>query len=177
MRGTFNNFSSTADQYKKNIFNPDITPMKEEDRKSNRTDEQLPIIGAKERVYLPDIRKSALLARVDTGARTSSLHCYSVTIEKINRKEVLCVRFMRNSRKVIRFSKFSKKKVKSSNGQVQQRYVVRLKMLYGQQSRLTTFTLNNRSDMRHAVLLGRKFLRNRFLVDVSQSFTLDAPQN
>lgn len=137
---------------------------------------ELAIIGAKEHVFLPDIRKSALLARVDTGARTSSLHCFSANVEKINRKEVLSVRFMRNSRKVVRFSKFTRKKVKSSNGVVQQRFVVRIKMLAGNQSYLTTFTLNNRSDMRHAVLLGRKFLRNRFLVDVSQNYTLDKPK-
>lgn len=137
----------------------------------------LTVIGAKEHVLLPEIRKSTLLARVDTGARTSSLHCYSTQVEKINRKEVLSVRFMRNSRKVIRFSKFTRKKVKSSNGQVQQRFVVRIKMLVGEQSYLTTFTLNNRADMVHAVLLGRKFLRNRFVVDVSQNFILDTPKN
>lgn len=136
----------------------------------------LPVIGAKEHVFLPEIRKSALLARVDTGARTSSLHCYAANVEKINRKDVLSVRFMRNSRKVIRFSKFTRKKVKSSNGHVQQRFVVRINMTLGDQSYLTTFTLNNRSDMRHAVLLGRKFLRNRFMVDVSQNYTFDTPK-
>ena len=132
-------------------------------------------IGSREMIYLPDIRKSPLLARVDTGARTSALHCFSVNVEKINKKEVLCVRFMRNSRKVVRFQKFTKKRVKSSNGQIQQRYAVKIRMQFGERSYLTTFTLTNRADMRHAALLGRKFLRNRFVVDVSLNHLIDTP--
>lgn len=133
-------------------------------------------IGSRELIYLPDIRKSPLLARVDTGARTSALHCFSVNVEKINKKEVLCVRFMRNSRKVVRFPKFTKRKVKSSNGQIQQRFVVKIRMQFGERSYLTTFTLTNRADMRHAALLGRKFLRNRFVVDVSENHIVDTPK-
>ncbi len=131
------------------------------------------IIGSKELIYLPEIRKSPLLARVDTGAQTSALHCYSVNVEKNKGVEVLCVRFMQNSRKVVRFQKFTRRKVKSSNGQVQQRYAVRLPMIFGDKTYMTTFTLTNRADMKHAALLGRKFLRNRFIVDVSENHLIN----
>lgn len=147
----------------------------EESQATPKSSDQLTVIGNKELIYLPEIRKSPLLARVDTGARTSALHCYSVNIEKINRQKVLCVRFMRNSRKVVRFKKYTQRKVKSSNGQIQNRYVVRLKLAFGEKTYKATFTLTNRSDMSHAALLGRKFLRNRFLVDVSRSHLVSTP--
>ena len=148
----------------------------EESQAKPKPIDTLTVVGNKELIYLPDIRKSPLLARVDTGARTSALHCYSVNIEKINRKKVLCVRFMRNSRKVVRFKNYTRRKVKSSNGQTQNRYVVRIKLLFGEKTYKATFTLTNRADMSHAALLGRKFLRNRFLVDVSKSHLVNTPK-
>ncbi len=134
------------------------------------------LIGSKEYILLPEVRKSPLVARVDTGAHTSSLHCFSVEVEKNRGKEVLCVRFLRNSRRVVRFHKFTRRKVKSSNGQVQQRYAVRMPMIFGNEEYLATFTLTNRQDMKHAALLGRKFLRNRFIVDVGQKHLLSTPK-
>ncbi len=142
------------------------------EKKSDTIDDKI-IIGSKELIYLPDMRNSPVLARVDTGAQTSALHCHSLNIEKNKGVEVLCVRFMQNSRKVVRFQKFTKRKVKSSNGQIQQRYVVRLPMIFGNKTYTTTFTLSNRADMKHAALLGRKFLRNRFIVDVSQDHLIN----
>lgn len=141
--------------------------------KESESTEEKKVIGSKEYILLPEVRKSALLARVDTGAQTSALHCHSVNIEKIQGNEVLCVRFMQNSRKVVRFQKFKKRKIKSSNGQVQQRYAVRMPMIFGDRKYMTTFTLTNRADMKHAALLGRKFLRNRFIVDVSQDHLIN----
>lgn len=130
------------------------------------------IIGSKERIYLPEVRKAAFVARVDTGAKSSALHCYSVNVEKMHRKEVLCVQFSKNSRTVLRFPRFSRRKVKSSNGQVQQRFAIMLKVVFGAETYRTSFTLTNRADMNFAALLGRRFLRNRFVVDVSKSYTV-----
>ncbi|TVR38287.1 MAG: hypothetical protein EA392_10345 [Cryomorphaceae bacterium] len=133
---------------------------------------QLLTIGGKERIYLPDVRKAPFVARVDTGAKTSALHCFSAHVEKMKRKEVLCVQFSKNSRMVVRFPKFSRRSVRSSNGHVQQRFSVMLTVVFGDQKYRTPFTLTNRSDMNFAALLGRRFLRNRFQVDVSKSYTV-----
>jgi hypothetical protein len=130
------------------------------------------LIGSKEKIVLPEIRKAAFVARVDTGAKTSALHCYSVQVEKMDRKEVLCVQFTRNSRAVIRFSNFKRRNVKSSNGHIQHRYVVPLRMEFAGRVFRTNFTLTNRSDMNFAALIGRRFLKDRFIVDVSLSYTL-----
>lgn len=133
-------------------------------------------IGSKERIYLPEVRKAAFVARVDTGAKSSALHCFSVNVEKMHGKEVLCVQFSKSSRTVVRFPKFSRRQVKSSNGQIQQRFAIMLKIVFGQQAYRTSFTLTNRSDMNFAALLGRRFLRNRFVVDVSNSYTVKTPK-
>jgi len=147
---------------------------------SEKTPDTIPAeklsIGSKERIYLPDVRKAAFVARVDTGAKSSALHCYSVQVEKLHRKEVLCVQFSKNSRAVVRFPKFMKRMVKSSNGVVQQRYAVMLSVVFGNETYRTSFTLTNRADMNYAALLGRRFLRNRFVVDVSKSYTVKTPK-
>ena len=63
---------------------------------------------------------------------------------------------------------FECKEVKSSSGEKELRYVIRTRMrLFGKLYR-TKFSLTNREEMRNPVLIGRKFLSNRFLVDVKK---------
>jgi hypothetical protein len=151
-----------------------LAPRKTEVSMSTIPEQEKIVIGSKEKILLPEIRKSALVARVDTGAKTSALHCYSVQVEKMDHKEVLCVKFARNSKSVLRFPKFSRRNVKSSNGTIQHRFVVPLQIIFGGKTYKTSFTLTNRSDMNFAALLGRRFLSKRFIVDVSLSYTLSS---
>jgi len=88
-------------------------------------------------------------------------------------KEVLCCHFLKRSRRVLRFEKFKSRKVKSSNGQFEERYVVKVKIRLGNIEKRTDLTLTDRSTMNYSVLLGRRFLKNHFLIDVSQSYALD----
>ena len=85
-------------------------------------------------------------------------------------KRILCCQFLKRSHKVVRFEKFIKRKVKSSNGTYQSRYVVQLNIKLGSIEKLTDVTLTDRSTMNYTVLLGRKFLANDFLIDVSRSY-------
>ena len=64
---------------------------------------------------------------------------------------------------------FAQRAIRSSNGEVQLRYVIRTVVrLYGQDFN-TEFSLADRSDLRHPVLLGRALLRQgRFVVDVAR---------
>jgi len=130
------------------------------------------IIGAKELVDFPGLKKKNVLARIDTGARTSSLHCDKVWVERVKNKTVLCATLLKKTKHITHFKKFAKKKVKSSNGISSIRYVVKLEMDLGKKIYLTSFTLNNRDKMNCPVLLGRKFLRARFIVDVSRNYYL-----
>lgn len=128
------------------------------------------IIGNKEKIDFPDMKRYGIVARIDSGARSSSAHCDKIWVEKMGGKRVLCCYFLKRSRKVVRFEKFKKRKVKSSNGMFQSRYVVQLRIKLGSVIKLTDVTLTDRSTMNYTVLLGRKFLGEDFLIDVSKSY-------
>lgn len=128
------------------------------------------IIGNKEKIDFPDMKRFGIVARIDSGARSSSAHCDKIWIEKMSGKRILCCHFLKRSHKVVRFEKFKKRKIKSSNGTFQSRYVVQLKIKLGNIVKLTDVTLTDRSTMNYTVLLGRKFLANDFLIDVSLSY-------
>ena len=128
------------------------------------------IIGSKEKIDFPEMKRFGIVARIDSGARSSSAHCDKIWIEKMAGKRILCCHFLKRSHKVVRFEKFKKRKVKSSNGTFQSRYVVQLKIKLGNIVKLTDVTLTDRSTMNYTVLLGRKFLANNFLIDVSRSY-------
>lgn len=134
-----------------------------------KTDEKK-CVGSKEHISFPQLNKQNVVARIDTGAKTSSIHCDKVWVERIQGKNVLCASLLRKTTTVTKFPKFKLKKVKSSNGHVQTRYTVKLMVQFSGDEFETEFTLSNRDNMNHAVLLGRKFLKNRYLVDVSRMF-------
>jgi len=131
------------------------------------------IVGNKEYVDFPELKRTGIVARIDSGAQTSSAHCDKIWLETMGGKEVLCCHFLKRSRRVLRFEKFKSRKVKSSNGQFEERYVVKVKIRLGHIEKRTDLTLTDRSTMNYSVLLGRRFLKNHFLIDVSQSYALD----
>lgn len=128
------------------------------------------IIGSKEYISFPELGKQNIIARIDTGAKTSSMHCERVWVQRINNKNVLCATLIRKHSEITTFSKFSLKEVKSSNGHTQIRYFINMLVQFGNDVFETEFTLTNRDKMNNPVLLGRKFLKNKFLVDVSKKF-------
>jgi hypothetical protein len=128
------------------------------------------VIGSKEKIEFPDLKRRSIVARIDSGAQSSSAHCDKIWIEKMGGVNVLCCHFLKRSRRVVRFEKYQKRRVKSSNGTMQTRYVVQLKIKLNSVERMTDVTLNDRSTMNYTVLLGRRFLRGKFLIDVSKSY-------
>jgi len=119
------------------------------------------IIGSEEVISFPEVGIDSISARIDTGATTSSLG-----VKKIQEKDgVLCCT-MPNHQEVC-FKDYTKKVIKSSFGHIEERYVIRLLVnVLGREIR-TDFTLANRSKMTFSVLLGRKLLRNKFIVDIT----------
>lgn len=116
------------------------------------------------------MKRGNIVARIDSGALSSSAHCDKIWVEKLGGKRILCCHFLKRSHKVVRFEKFKRKKVKSSNGTLQSRYVVQLTIKLASIVKTTDVTLTNRSTMNYSVLLGRKFLKDDFLIDVSRSY-------
>lgn len=116
-----------------------------------------------------------LRCKLDTGAKTSSLHVENETLfEKDGEK---WVRFSiidpnkKESQHVITEAPLHRiAKVKSSNGQMSTRNVVILQFKIGEKILSAQFTLNDRSDMLYPVLLGRRAISMLGFVDSSRSY-------
>ena len=109
-----------------------------------------------------------MIAKIDTGANTTALHCHHVRVEN----GVLFFRLLDEShpeyvQREQRFEKFEEKLIKSSFGQSELRYVVHTTIVIGKRKIKSIVSLSDRANMRYPVLIGRRFLKNRFNVDVS----------
>lgn len=128
------------------------------------------IIGRKELAALPELNLGDIVAKVDTGAYTSSIHCVESCVED---GVLNCLFVAENEEKTsLQFEHFKIRLVKSSNGISESRYSIFTKIKIGDDLLDIELTLSDRSEMRHPILLGRKFLRKRYLVDVSKKFKL-----
>ncbi len=134
------------------------------------------VIGAKESIFFPDLELQ-VAAKVDTGARTSSLHAEKITpFVKQNRT---WVRFLTQGSSDnegqmhrVELPVYDRREVRSSNGQLSERYVVRLWMELGSIKQKIEVTLADRSQMKYPMLLGRKALEEHFLVAPGASYLL-----
>ncbi|MFN6379190.1 MAG: ATP-dependent zinc protease [Flavobacteriales bacterium] len=135
----------------------------------------LQIIGRRERIDLPDLDVRDVISKIDTGAFRTALHCESCkVVQKADGSEILETVFDLDGRgpKVFHFKKFSIKEVKSSFGQSETRYCIKTKLRIGGRDIRSEVTLTDRSGMKYQVLIGRKTLLKKFLVDVNQIFVL-----
>ncbi|MGI1677868.1 MAG: ATP-dependent zinc protease [Cellvibrionaceae bacterium] len=143
------------------------------------TTESKLIVGSLEICNLPDIGIFDLQIRVDTGAKTSSLHVDNLSKYKKDGKP--WVKFdmhpdVYNVDEVItcKSKLHDIRVIKSSNGVAEERYVIKTTFQLSDQSWPIEITLTNRADMRNLMLLGREGMKNRILVDPSKTFLLGA---
>ena len=136
------------------------------------------IIGCIESCSLPDLGISDINVRVDTGAKTSSLHVDN--LKKYAKDGVTSVQFdihpdVHNvSRIVTCHAKVTDiRKIKSSNGESEQRYVIKTPIKLGTHIWDIEITLTDRADMSYLMLLGREGLGGLFLVDPSVVFLVE----
>jgi len=130
------------------------------------------IIGRQDIADFPLLNIYNLPVKIDSGAYTSSLHCHNIIeFEENGKKKIKCnlldPEHENYHEKEITFAAFTKKKVKSSNGQVEERYKITTEIVLFNQTFPIEFTLSERGSMRFSVLIGRKFLTHRFIVDTS----------
>jgi len=128
-----------------------------------------PIIGRRELVKFPELSLQVLDAKIDTGAYTSSIHCHSIHIEE---DTVTCVfldpEHPNYTGKAHTFPITKKVKVRSSNGEQEERAMIQTNIEVLGATYNIRLTLTDRSDMRYPVLIGRYFLKKKFLVDVTR---------
>jgi hypothetical protein len=133
-------------------------------------------VGWCEWVGLPGLGVLALRAKVDTGAKTSSLH--AVDIEEVTLKGVPSVTFtfypiykskdcaMRLSAPIV-----DRRLVSDSGGHRQYRYVIAIELFFAHTTRVVEMTLANREEMKFRMLLGRQAL-DQVVVDAAEQFLI-----
>lgn len=133
------------------------------------------VIGWREWVGLPELRVRNIKAKIDTGARSSSLHAFDV--ETYFNGDVERVRFSihpAQNRDDVHIEAdvpiLERRHVRSSNGDVAERIVIRTFLEILRRRVQVDLTLANRDAMGFRMLVGREAIRTRFLVDSSASF-------
>ncbi|MBN2823934.1 MAG: ATP-dependent zinc protease [Campylobacterales bacterium] len=129
------------------------------------------IIGAKESISIIELELFNLDAKVDTGADSNALHCDDIII-KGNFVEFKLLDEIHPSYhgKTMRLPIYRIKRIKSSNGLMQERATIRVTVEFFGKRYKSVISLTDRSDMKYPMLIGRKFMSGRFLVDVSKDY-------
>jgi len=133
--------------------------------KSRRIKPALTQLGWKEDVHLPDLQIAAMVAKVDTGARSSALHAEAISISG---RHVL----FRLGGKRHKLKLAGTKRIKSSNGHSEVRPMIETEIMLGALSFPVEVTLTDRTDMGVPMLLGREAIKGRFLVNAAKTFIL-----
>lgn len=135
------------------------------------------IVGWREWVGLPALGVRRVKAKVDTGARSSSLHAFDVAIRE--KDDGLVVSFnvhpFQDSHAHIKRCTVplaDERWIRSSNGKRELRPVIRTALRLGQDSWPIDLTLTSRDLMGFRMLLGREAIRRRFVVDPGRSFLM-----
>lgn len=135
------------------------------------------IIGWREWCGLPELGLPGVLAKVDTGARTSALHAFR--IKPFQRDGEQWVRFAAHPVQRRRKPEIhaearvvDERRITSSNGTTELRLVIATIVVLGTYRFETELTLASRDEMGYRMLLGRQALTGRFVVDSALSLTL-----
>ncbi|WP_298764880.1 RimK/LysX family protein [uncultured Polaribacter sp.] len=131
------------------------------------------IIGREDKADFPEFNLENIAIKIDSGAYTSSLSCCNIeeTIkdgEKVLKYNVLDKKHEQYKSEAF-FTKFyDLKKVKSSNGIVEERYRIKTEIIIFNERFNIYLTLTERKKMKFPVLLGRKFLNKKFVIDTAK---------
>ncbi|QPJ64215.1 MAG: ATP-dependent zinc protease [Candidatus Nitrohelix vancouverensis] len=135
-------------------------------------------IGWREWVAFPDLNVDSIKAKIDTGARTSSLHAYDIQIDEgSNLVNFKIHPVQRSAKGEIRATAklIDERSIKSSNGGLSIRPIIMTRIKIGNKLFPIELSLINRDLMGFRLLLGRSALKNHYLVDSGASFLI--PQN
>jgi ribosomal protein S6--L-glutamate ligase len=135
------------------------------------------IIGKAEWCGLEELGLPAIKARVDSGAKTSSLHAFNIhQFEEEGKRYVhFDIHPIQNDRKTIQSCRglvVDRREVRSSSGVKERRPVIKTPITLGDETWNIEVTLTNRDSMGYRMLLGREAMTNRVLIDPDSSFCL-----
>jgi hypothetical protein len=125
------------------------------------------ILGRYDRVDLPELGLYNIHAKIDTGAYTCSLHCHKAEVVNGNLEFILLdEEHPEFTGMKFSFKQFEKRDIKNSFGEVEKRFVIITTIEIYNEEITTEFSLSNRGSLKFPILIGRKILRDRFLIDV-----------
>jgi hypothetical protein len=135
-------------------------------------------IGWCEMVDIPSLGLTGVHAKMDTGAATSSIH--ATRVKPVARNGRPCVEFwfrLNAGEKPKRYeaSVIDRRLVRSSNGEIQERYVIAAQFCFGKLCWNGQLTLANRRSMAFPLLIGRRALRRGFVVNSGRRWVLGKP--
>jgi ribosomal protein S6--L-glutamate ligase len=135
------------------------------------------IIGKAEWCGLEELGLPVIKARVDSGAKTSSLHAFNIhQFEEEGKRYVhFDIHPIQNDRKTIQSCRglvVDRREVRSSSGVKERRPVIKTPITLGDETWNIEVTLTNRDSMGYRMLLGREAMTNRVLIDPDSSFCL-----
>ena len=130
------------------------------------------VVGWKENAALPDLNVKNVIAKIDTGANLASIDASDIKI--VTRDKIKYVKFkvMKRNNTVRKTSAPLEgyKRIKSSNGDVEKRPYIKTTLLMDGINKKIELTLTDRGPMDYTMLIGRKALGKRWVVNPSISF-------
>ena len=132
------------------------------------------LIGRKDILNFPRLKLEGIEVKIDTGAYSSSIHCRYIKLEQKNGKKVITFVLLDPTHpkyhgKKFTSSTFKEKYVKSSNGVSEKRFVITTDVLIYEEKYKIELSLTERGKMRFPILIGRKLLIGKFIVDPSKT--------
>ena len=130
------------------------------------------VVGWKEQVALPDLKIKSVIAKIDTGANVSTIDADDIKF--VTRKDVKYVKFtVKKRNNTVRKTSAPLagfKRIRSSNGDVEKRPYIKTDILMDGITKNIELTLTDRGPMDYTMLIGRKALGRRWIVNPSISF-------
>lgn len=128
------------------------------------------ILAAFEQIAFPGFHMHNVKAKIDTGAYSGAIHCTKIheALDSDGKRYLYFSPF--DTPELVKKTEYYKKrKVRSSNGTMQERYFIDTVIEIKGETYPIHISLADRSDMRWPVLIGRRFLRkHRFVVDLGR---------
>ena len=132
------------------------------------------VVGRAERIDFPDGAVTGVPAKIDTGAFRSSVWASDIREENgVLKFKLLGPESQYYSGQECETTEFDVVEVENSFGQKENRYSVFIRAKLGSKTIRSNFTLADRSQKTYPVLIGRKLLRGRYIVDVSEGQPID----
>lgn len=127
-------------------------------------------LGRIDKFDLPELKLKNLKAKIDTGAKTSSLHC--ISIDPTNDGYVKFIVLDKGNNKFT--GRYITKKVhrvgyvRSSNGKEEKRYFIKTPIIIYNKIYSMEVSLSFRGSMKFPLLIGRELIKQDFIVDVKK---------